>query len=255
MELPAITVITPSYNQGQFIQQTVESVLSQHYPKLEYIVMDGGSTDQTLAVLEAYKKDITIISEKDRGQTDAINKGLHRAKGDIICWLNSDDYFLPGALHLVGKYFADHPDEQWLTADCLIVDEAGKQIQKPIQQYKKTLRGLSVNAYLGVTNAICQPSTFWRRAVHDRIGYLDESLHYTMDYDFWLRLAQDSIPAILNEPVSAFRIHSQSKGGARYVEQFLEDENTLRRHMRSSSVQWLHRQHNQLIVGIYRLLK
>ena len=255
MELPSISVVTPSFNQGQFIRQTVESVLTQDYPRLDYLVMDGGSTDNTLTVVEPYKTQLTLVSEKDHGQTEAINKGLRRAKGEIVCWLNSDDYFLPGALYTVGSYFAHHPDVQWLTADCLIVDEAGRRIQQPIQRYKKTLRGLSVGAYLGMTNAICQPATFWRRSVHERIGYLDESLHYTMDYDFWLRLAQDSEPAVLTEPVSAFRIHGQSKGGTHYMDQFTEDEQTLRRHARSASVRWLHRRHNQLIVGIYRLLK
>lgn len=255
MKLPTITVITPSYNQGNFIRQTVESVLSQAYPGLEYIVMDGGSTDDTLAVLEPYSSRLTLISEPDRGQTDAINKGLRRATGDIVCWLNSDDYFLPDALLTVGRYFAGHPDTDWLTADCLIVSESGQLIQQPIRQYKRMLRNLSHQAYLGLTNAVCQPATFWRRAVHERVGYLNESLHFTMDYDFWLRLAQESPPAILRQPTSAFRIHGQSKGGQQYVEQFHEDEQTMRHYVQSGTVRWLHRRHNQLIVRLYKLLK
>lgn len=255
MRLPTITVITPSYNQGQFIGQTVESVLSQNYPGLEYIVMDGGSTDDTLTVLKPYTSRLTLISEPDRGQTDAINKGLHRATGDIVCWLNSDDYFLPNALLTVGRYFAAHPDINWLTADCLIVDESGQLIQQPIRQYKKLLRNLSNHAYLGLTNAVCQPATFWRRSVHERVGYLNESLHFTMDYDFWLRLAQESPPAVLREPTSAFRIHGQSKGGQQYVEQFREDEQTMRQYARSGAIRWLHQRHNQLIVSLYKLLK
>jgi glycosyltransferase involved in cell wall biosynthesis len=255
MNLPTITVITPSYNQGIFIRQTVESVLSQEYPGLEYIVMDGGSTDDTLAVLEPYSPCLTLISEPDRGQTDAINKGLHRATGDIVCWINSDDYFLPNALLTVGQYFAGHPGIDWLTADCLIVDESGQLIQQPIRQYKKLLRNLSNQAYLGLTNAVCQPATFWRRSVHERVGYLNENLHFTMDYDFWLRLAQESSPAILRTATSAFRIHGQSKGGQQYVAQFREDEQTMQQYARSGTVRWLHRRHNQLIVSLYKLLK
>lgn len=255
MQLPSLTVITPSYNQGSFIGQTVESVLSQQYPGLSYLVMDGGSTDDTLAVLAPYTDRLTLVSEHDRGQTDAINKGLHRATGDIVCWLNSDDYLLPGALHTVGAYFARNPGVQWLTADCLIVDAAGQAIQQPIRHYKRVLRQLTPAAYLGVTNAVCQPSTFWRRSVHERVGYLDETLHYTMDYDFWLRLARDSRPAVLDEPVSAFRIHGASKGGSQYTEQFREDEQTMARYTRPGLVRWLHRQHNALIVAMYRLLK
>lgn len=255
MTLPTITVITPSYNQGQFIRQTVESVLSQDYPGLEYIVMDGGSTDETLTVLKPYTTQLTLVSEPDRGQTDAINKGLRRATGDIVCWLNSDDYFLPGALRAVGTYFANHAEAVWLTADCLIVDAVGQPIQQPVRQYKKLLRSLSNHAYLGLTNAVCQPATFWRRSVHDHIGYLDEGLHFTMDYDFWLRLSQESPPAVLLQPTSAFRIHGQSKGGQQYVEQFREDEQTMQRYTRSTTVRWLHRRHNQLIVSLYKLLK
>lgn len=255
MILPTITVITPSYNQGNFIRQTVESVLSQGYPLLEYIVMDGGSTDDTLTVLEPYRQRLTLISEPDRGQTDAINKGLHRATGEIVCWLNSDDFFLPNALLTVGRYFAEHSDVNWLTADCLIVGESGQLIQQPIRQYKKLLRALSHHAYLGLTNAVCQPATFWRRTVHERIGYLDESLHFTMDYDFWLRLAQESRPAILTQPMSAFRIHGLSKGGQQYIGQFREDEQTMYRHTRSATIRWMHQRHNQLIVSLYKLLK
>ncbi len=255
MTLPTITVITPSYNQGQFIRQTVESVLSQDYPRLDYIIMDGGSTDETLAVIDPYKAQLTLVSEPDQGQTDAINKGLRRATGEIVCWLNSDDYFLPGALRAVGTYFANHTDTVWLTADCLIVNAVGQSIQQPIRQYKKLLRSLSNHAYLGLTNAVCQPATFWRRSVHDRVGYLDESLHFTMDYDFWLRLARENPPAVLHQPTSAFRIHGQSKGGQQYVEQFQEDEQTMQRYTRSATVRWLHRLHNQLIINLYKLLK
>ncbi|WP_288426753.1 glycosyltransferase family 2 protein [uncultured Spirosoma sp.] len=255
MTLPTITVITPSYNQGDFIRQTIESVLSQGYPHLDYIVMDGASTDNTLSVLKAYESQLTLISEPDRGQTDAINKGLRRATGEIVCWLNSDDYFLPGALLRVGTYFATHPDSDWLTADCLIVDAVGTPIQQPIRYYKLLLRSLPNQAYLGLTNAVCQPATFWRRAVHERVGYLNENLHFTMDYDFWLRLAQQSPPAVLREPTSAFRIHGQSKGGQQYIEQFLEDEQTMQLYTRSALTRWLHRRHNRLIVGLYKLLK
>jgi len=255
MTLPTITVITPSYNQGKFIQQTVESVLSQGYPSLEYIVMDGSSTDDTLTVLEPYRSRLTLISEPDRGQADAINKGLRRATGEIVCWLNSDDFFLPDALLTVGRYFAAHSDIDWLTADCLIVDDVGIPIQQPIRYYKKLLRSLPNQAYLGLTNAVCQPATFWRRSVHDRLGYLNESLHFTMDYDFWLRLAQQSPPAVLQKSTSAFRIHGQSKGGQQYIEQFLEDEQIMQLYTRSTLTQWLHRRHNRLIVSLYKLLK
>lgn len=253
--LPSISVITPSYNQASFIRQTVESVLSQNYPRLEYIIVDGLSTDNTQAVLEAYKNQITLISEPDKGQTDAINKGLHLATGDIVCWLNSDDYFLPGSLSSVGNFFAQHPDKLWLTGDCHIVDQNNRIIQQPIRHYKRLLRSLTPALYLGMTNAICQPATFWRRQVHTELGFLTESLRYTMDYDWWLRLGRLQPPALLPQPLTSFRIHADSKGGSQYQLQFEEDYQTFSRYWSSTPIRWLHKLHNQAITSVYQLVK
>ncbi|WP_266369190.1 glycosyltransferase family 2 protein [Tellurirhabdus rosea] len=253
--LPSISLITPSYNQGPYIRKTVESVLNQAYPALEYLVVDGQSSDGTLPILREYSHRLRLISEPDRGQTDALNKGLRAATGDIVGWLNSDDYLLPGALHEVGRFFEQHPDVSWLTGDCLIVDKDGRLIQQPIREYKRILRKLSPSFYLGITNAICQPATFWRRSLHDRLGYLNENLRYTMDYDWWLRLAQLQPPAVLAKPLAAFRIHGASKGGSQFTEQFDEDYRTLIRHRPADWVRLLHRAHNEAIVGIYKLIK
>lgn len=252
---PLISVITPSYNQGKFIRQTIESVLSQDYPNIEYIIVDALSTDETLPIVGEYKDRLTLIAERDSGQTDAINKGLRRATGDIVCWLNSDDYFLPGALDLVGNFFANNPDKLWLTGDCQIVDQAGRPIQQPVRHYKRLLRSLTPALYLGMTNAICQPSTFWRRSVHTQLGFLTESLHYTMDYDWWLRLQQLQPPAILPQPLTAFRIHADSKGGNQYGLQFDEDYQTFARYWAGTPIRWLHRLHNRAITSVYNLVK
>jgi len=253
--LPSISVITPSYNQGQYIKQTVESVLSQQYPNLEYIVVDALSTDQTLDILTPFQDQLTLIVERDRGQSDAINKGLRRATGDIVCWLNSDDYLLPGTLHKVGSVFEKYPDRLWLTGDCQVVNENGETIQEPIRLYKKLLRSLSPTFYLGITNCICQPATFWRRSVHESLGYIDESLHYTMDYDWWLRLLKLQIPVVSPELFTAFRIHSASKGGSQFDQQFTEDYAVCRKYWPDSGVRLLHKWHNQAIIAAYRLIK
>jgi glycosyltransferase involved in cell wall biosynthesis len=255
MQLPDISVITPSYNQGLFIRQTVESVLGQHYPNLDYTVVDGLSTDNTLATLDAYTDRIRLVAERDSGQTDALNKGLRMATGDIVCWLNSDDYFLPGTLLQVGEFFARHPNQLWLTGDCLIVDEHGTTIQQPIRSYKRFLRRLPAQVYLGMTNAICQPATFWRRSAHEQLGYLDESLRYTMDYDWWLRLKSVQLPAVLSQPLTAFRIHKESKGGSQFSSQFNEDYSVLTRHISNLPIRMVHQLHNKLVVGVYRMLK
>lgn len=255
MALPGITVITPSYNQASFIRETIESVLSQGYPNLHYLIIDGASTDNTADVVAPYTDRLTFVSEPDRGQTDAINKGLRMATGEVVCWLNSDDYFLPGTLQAVGTFFADNPAALWLTGDCLIINESGQPIQGPIKAYKRVLRSLAPTAFLGLTNAVCQPATFWRRSAHEQLGYLRDDLRYTMDYDWWLRLGQAQPPVVSKQVFSAFRIHSASKGGSQFEQQFDEDYATLCRYVSSPVVRGLHRLHNGLITTMYRLIK
>lgn len=253
--LPSITIITPSYNQGHFIKQTIESVLSQNYPKTEFIILDALSTDHTAAVVAPYLDKLTFISEKDSGQTNAINKGVRMATGDIICWLNSDDFFFPNTLYKVGEFFANHPQEIWFTGDCRIINEQSETIQEPIRLYKRILRSLSPIFYIGLTNAICQPSTFWRRSLHDQLGLLDESLRYTMDYDWWLRLMSIRKPTISNDQLAAFRIHGDSKGGSQYVRQLDEDYSTFVKYNFSIRLKHIHQLHNEAIKAIYKLIK
>ncbi|TAE22719.1 MAG: glycosyltransferase [Cytophagales bacterium] len=252
--LPKITVITPSYNQGQFIEQTIQSVLTQQYPQLEYIIVDGASTDETLATIGPYVGQLTLLSEPDTGQSDAINKGLKIATGDIVCWLNSDDCFMPDTLNFVGAYFAAQPDCLWITGDCSIINSEGISVRKPIRRYKRLLRSLFPSAYLGFTNAICQPSTFWRRSVHEKLGFLDERLQFTMDYDLWLRLASRQKPYITSNVLSAFRIHAQSKGVSSFTQQSEENLATVSRYYSSRTIRKLHQWHNEVIVKIYRLI-
>jgi glycosyltransferase involved in cell wall biosynthesis len=230
-------------------------VREQSYPVLEHLVIDGLSTDNTLDVLQPYEQHLTIVSEADSGQTEAINKGLKRASNDVICWLNSDDYLLPGALQAVGEFFAAHPDVMWVTGDAVIVDVDGRPIQSAVRSYKRLLRLLPPSVYLGVTNGIVQPATFWRREVHDRLGLLDESLHYTMDYDWWLRLHTLGRPGVIKQPLAAFRIHGQSKSGSLYPQMFAEDYETFRSHSDSKVLAAAHRAHNRLILAAYRRMK
>lgn len=251
----SISVVTPSFNQVDFVRQAMESVRDQDHDAVEHIVMDGGSTDGTLDVLADFRADASITSGPDGGQTDAINQGLRRSRGDVVCWLNTDDYFLPGTLSSVARHFAADPDLVWLTADCQIVDAVGREIQKPVRLYKRVLRSLPEAAHLGLTNAICQPATFWRRSAHERIGYLDEDLDYTMDYDWWLRLRSLGRPLRSRETLTAFRIHEASKGGSAYREQFREDLETFRRHSWSPTLTRAHAAHNALITRAYDRVK
>lgn len=252
--LPTVSVVVPSLNQGHFIRETLDSILSQDYPGLEVIVVDGGSTDDTREVLAGYGDRLSWTSEKDTGQSNAINKGLARASGEIVCFLNSDDLFTPGSLHAVGTYFAKHPSVQWLTGACRIIDENGRPIRAFIDAYKALWRRFAMSRWtLLVLNYIPQPATFWRRSAMLDVGLIDESLHWAMDYDYWLRLSKLGRPANLPQCLASFRIHSSSKSATNVRSQFDEGVELARIHG-GPLVAWLNRIHQRVALWIYQIL-
>lgn len=210
-----ISVITPSFQQGGFIERTIESVLSQRGDfQLEYLVVDGGSTDATLSVLRRYEGRLRWVSEPDRGQCDAINKGLRMTSGEVVAWLNSDDTYEPGALQ--AAVAALRGGARWCHGECRIVDAHDREIRRGVTAYKNAqARRWSVRRLLG-RNFISQPATFFRRDLVEAVGPLDEALHYAMDYDLWLRFARVAPPVFVPRPLAAFRWHGGSKTGARY---------------------------------------
>jgi glycosyltransferase involved in cell wall biosynthesis len=252
---PKISVITPSYNQGEFIKETIDSVLSQNYPNLEYWVIDGGSKDNTVAILKSYGNKIKWVSEKDRGQTHAINKGLRRATGSILTYLNSDDVYLPNTLNTVAEFFSNNPAAMWLTGDYFIIDATGKKIQSFIANYKKLLRQKPTLTRLAVANYIIQPSTFWRRELFKKIGFFDESLRYCMDFDYWMRTIKKYPPAILPNHFSLFRVHKGSKGGGSYDKQFSEEHKIVKKYVKNPLLVFAHKIHMTVTVLIYKLIK
>jgi glycosyltransferase involved in cell wall biosynthesis len=226
-----VSVVTPSYNQAGFIERTLRSVLDQQGDfELEYLVIDGGSKDGTLDILRKYQDRITWVSEPDTGQSDAINKGLRQATGNVVGWLNSDDVLLPGALARVAAVFRDRPDVEWLHGRCEIIDAQDRIIRRWVSAYKDWCSRHYSYSRLLTENFISQMTVFWRRSVLKEVGYLDRSLHMTMDYDLWLRLAQRSAPVYLPERMACFRWYPTSKSGARFREQFREDSLVARRH-------------------------
>jgi glycosyltransferase involved in cell wall biosynthesis len=252
--LPKISVITPSLNQGDFIGQTIESVLSQGYPKLEYIVMDGGSTDNTLEVLKKCDDRVYWETENDRGQSHAINKGLRLASGDVVALLNSDDLHEPETLFKVGKFFAHHPKADWLTGKCRVIDQRGRTIRRGVTQYKNFWLRFRSYRVLLVLDYISQPATFWRYQVIKRIGEFDEDLQYAMDYDYSLRVGQHFQLWVLNEYLASYRMHPSSKAGGSAQAQFCVDLEIAKKYTSSSVIRVLHAFHNSLVVSIYRLL-
>lgn len=212
-ENPRITVITPSYNQGHFIEETICSVVSQNYSNLEYFIIDGGSSDETVEIIKKYESRITYwVSEPDRGQTHAINKGLARATGDIIAYINSDDYYLPGTFHEVARYFQEYPETDLLHGRCQYVDETGKKIGEQFGDIQTFEEVLDLWSIWWKNRQFVQPEVFWSRRIFDRIGFFNESLYYVMDYEYWLRIIQvGGIINQLDQEISCFRFTSNQK--------------------------------------------
>jgi glycosyltransferase involved in cell wall biosynthesis len=182
---PKISVVTPSFNQGQYIEATIRSVLEQDYPNLEYIIMDGGSTDNTVEVIEKYSEHLAYwVSEPDEGQTDALIKGFDRASGDIFCWLCSDDLFENRTLREVAEVFGEHPDWQVVYGDSFWIDADGRPIR-----FKKEIPFIRF-IWMYDHNYLPQPSTFWRRGIYEEVGGLDARMKLAMDGDLWIRFAE-----------------------------------------------------------------
>jgi len=205
-EFTKISIVTPSYNQAQYLEQTINSVVSQNYPSLEYIIMDGGSTDGSVEIINRYAHQLTHWeSRKDDGQADAIYRGFERSTGDVLGWINSDDYLLQGALRYVGERFHRSPGLQWLVGGCVAVREFGKPITK-FFGYSPTFESL-----LCAGMQFYQMSCFWRRDTFFRVGGFDRSLQFCFDYDMFLRFSQLAPPAMSHRMLSACRVHTESK--------------------------------------------
>ena len=218
-ERPVVSVVMPSLDQARYLGQALHSVLAQEGDfDLDCIVMDGGSTDETLTILDGFGDAIRYVSGPDSGQSDALNKGFSLARGDIFGWLNSDDLMAPGAIQRVVELLTTEPDVQWLYGKVIIVDEHNRVIRRPITAYKSfRMRRFSYRSLLR-ENWISQMGVFWRRSAHEEVGPFRKDLHLTMDYDFWLRLAEHWPGRFVDEYLAAFRWYAATKTGGRTSE-------------------------------------
>jgi glycosyltransferase involved in cell wall biosynthesis len=215
---PRVSIVTPSLNQGEFLEQTIRSVLLQGYPNLEYIVVDGGSTDGSIEIIRKYEPFIAHwASEPDRGQSHAINKGFALSTGEIMCWLNSDDFLLPGALRAVAGVLAG-------SEAFAVVGHALKVYtdERPPHLLKGRYEGLPRLLEFWKGYQMHQPSIFWRREVFERVGFLDEGRHYVMDFDYWVRIARHFDFVNLDRVLSGVTYHDGAKTGDNYQAYYRE---------------------------------
>ena len=201
-----VSIVTPSYNQARFIEGTIQSVLSQDYPQIEYLVVDGGSTDHSADIIRRYADRLTgWVSEKDRGQTDAINKGFARATGEILAWINSDDTYEPGAVSAAVEFLREHPEVGMVYGDCNYINEQGEVIGRfhsKQTSYRRIRQGY---------NHIPQQTMFFRAELWKQLGPLDPSFHFAMDYDLWTRIAARSEIKYGPQTWANFRLHTSAK--------------------------------------------
>jgi hypothetical protein len=206
MSLPLISVVTPSFNQGRYLEATIRSVLEQDYPKVEYLVMDGGSTDGSVDIIRRYADRLAYwVSAPDGGQSAAIANGLQRSNGEVLAWLNSDDIYLPGALSQVARAFDESPDIDFVYGARRIIDEHGTVIRS----YEPPT--LLHRYYFTFGQWIPQECAFWRRALYDRVGGLDPTLSFSLDFSLFIRMKAKGRFKKIDAELGGFRAHPESK--------------------------------------------
>ena len=204
---PKVSIVTPSYNQGQFIEGNIQSVLNQKYPNIEHIIIDGSSTDGTIDILKKYDH-LKWISEPDNGQEDAINKGFNSATGEIIAWLNSDDYYCQGVFSQIANYFVNNIDIMWIYGNSYFVDKSGNVIsyKRPVQFNNFVLKYGSFSIH--------QPTVFLKYQIFEEIGEIRKDFHAIMDQEWYCRIAEKYKPKYINLDVANFRWHYNSKSSS-----------------------------------------
>lgn len=243
MKAPKISVVIPSFNKVKYIGKTLDSIINQNYENLEIIIQDGASTDGTLSIIRKYEKKYTYIkskSKKDNGQVDAINKGLKRAKGDILTYLNADDEYAKNAFFNVSKTYLRNRDALWFAGRGSVIDSKGYEIAKPVTMYKNFLLSLNSKFFLLIINYLMQPSVFINKKAYQKFGPFTGTEDFVTEYDLWLRLAKKQMPVIIGKTLSKFRIESSTKTKLMTGKLLKEDQKIVRKFTKSPLILFLH---------------
>jgi glycosyltransferase involved in cell wall biosynthesis len=246
--LPKISIVIPSYNKVKYIQETLESIVSQKYLNLEVIIQDGGSTDGTLEIVKKYAKKyskiISWVSKKDKGQVDALNKGFKKAKGEILAFINADDVYEKNALLVVGEYFSTNPNTLWLVGKGGVIDENEKEIASQVTAYKNWL--LKINDYklLLMVNYLVQPSVFLSREAYIKYGPLTGTRKFVMEYELWLKLGRVSMPRVLDKSLSYFRLSGENISSTSFKNTLDKDYEIVRKFTNNLLILMIHKLHN-----------
>ncbi len=246
---PLISIIIPSYNKVKYIKKTLDSIVGQSYKSYEVIIQDGGSTDGTLEIIKQYAKKYSSFvqyeSKKDGGQLDAINKGLKKAKGEIVTFINADDVYTTGAFESVAGHFTENPDAMWFAGKGIVIDENDIEIAKFATLYKSHL--LIHNSYfiLLVVNYLMQPSVFITKKAIKKYGMFTGTKFSVMEYDMWLKIGKDQMPVIINKVLTHFRMEKDTKTSTNSAKLLMEDEKIVKKYTKNKLILFLHLLHNK----------
>ena len=245
---PKISVIIPSFNKVRFIARTIDSIIAQNYPRFEIIIMDGGSTDGTLGIINKYARKypgiIQYQSKKDKGQWDAINKGFRLSKGKILTYICADDEYLPGAFAEIEKMYRTNIDSFWFAGRGRVIDERGTRIAKWSTFYKNLLLFLNLRFLLLMTNYLMQPSVFMTRSAWERFGPFVGHNNFVLEYDFWLKISKVKMPVVTAKYLSSFRIEPGTISASLSDALLSQDEKIVKKYTKNPLILLLHKLHN-----------
>jgi len=247
MKPPKISVVIPSYNKARFIGQTLDSIVDQEYSSFELIIQDGGSNDGTVEIIKKFAEKYSYIrweSKKDKGQLDAINKGLGKATGEVLTFINADDVYESGALDTIVKAYMENPDALWFAGRGKVINDKNNEIAKVVTIYKNFLLSLNSRFCLLVTNYLMQPSVFITRKAWKKFGPFTGTTNFVMEYDLWLKIAGHKMPVVTDKYLSTFRIEPTTITKTQTEKLLSEDEKVVGKYTKNFVILFLHKLHN-----------